>query len=479
MRRAVLIATGALALSGVAGPAPAYQGPPVSEAGLAGRNDILFFCDFEGTNWTKYFSPGTRRNYGEDKKLWYSKKPDPVLHGLGAARSFHQKGQHGAGGVTHYLKDGHTEIYQRVYLYFPEDFEIRPSNGIKLVWFWAYQPGKEYTVGAGRRPNGTDKFSCHIVVERDWSLAFYCYHMDQRGGYGDTRRFRKNGGARLKKGEWNCIELGVKVNDVGEKNGELKGWFNGELKGEMKDLRLRAAEPLQIRRCSVTMYFGGAGPVNASPQDQYAYYDNYVIARKYIGPAVFKRPEGKPKRPRVVVFRPKEKADPLGGFREALAPVREKAKAGDYAAALAGCEKVVGLSEGKEGAAALAAYRDGLKAAAELKALVIAGAAGKKPTVYVDFAGRPMRMKLTGADESGCEFQMHGTGMPLKWRQLGANRFRGIAAKFVPDTPEGHLKLGQYCAAMGLKDDAEKDLEKAAASPALHAKIEAARSLVK
>jgi len=89
-----------------------------------------------------------------------------------------------------------------------------------------------------------------------------------------------------------------------------------------------------------------------------------------------------------------------------------------------------------------------------------------------------MRMKLTGADDSGCEFRMSGTGMPLKWRQLGPNRFYGIASKFVEETSEGHLKLGQYCATMGLKDDAEKELEKAAASPALHAKIEAARSLI-
>ena len=45
----------------------------------------------------------------------------------------------------------------------------------------------------------------------------YYYHPHQRGGYGDGGRF----GPRFELGKWHCFEMMLKVNDVGEKNGEI------------------------------------------------------------------------------------------------------------------------------------------------------------------------------------------------------------------------------------------------------------------
>jgi len=172
------------------------------------------------------------------------------------------------------------------------------------------------------------------------------------------------------------------------------------------------------------------------------------------------------------------KGDPLAAFEEGLAPVREKVKSAEFAAALAECEKLVAEAGGKEGSAPLSAYRDCLAAAAELKKMVIAEAPKKKPTVYIDFAGRPTRSKLVGADDGGGTFSSRGTSMPIKWRQISPSRFYGIARKLAPETPSGHLMLGRYAAAAGLVEEARESLGKASQDAKLREAAGKARALL-
>ena len=81
------------------------------------------------------------------------------------------------------------------------------------------------------------------------------------------------------------------------------------------------------------------------------------------------------------------------------------------------------------------------------------GSASKKPTVYIDFAGRPTRAKLLSADDSGVKARASGMELSLKWRQIKPIRFYGIAAKFTED----HKLLADYCEAAGLVEEHERE----------------------
>ena len=100
------------------------------------------------------------------------------------------------------------------------------------------------------------------------------------------------------------------------------------------------------------------------------------------------------------------------------------------------------------------------------KKQIIAGAAARRPKIYIDFGGRTTRAKLISAHDAGITAQMMGSEMPVKWSQLSPARFYGIATRFSPDTPAGHLALARYCAAMGLKEKAKSELQKSGAGAA-------------
>jgi hypothetical protein len=70
----------------------------------------------------------------------------------------------------------------------------------------------------------------------------------------------------------------VKINDLGQRNGEVAFWINGILKGRWTNLFLRSVDWLKINEASLTLNASRSTQVNKK------WYDNVVIARSYIGP---------------------------------------------------------------------------------------------------------------------------------------------------------------------------------------------------
>jgi len=96
------------------------------------------------------------------------------------------------------------------------------------------------------------------------------------------------------------------------------------------------------------------------------------------------------------------------------------------------------------------------KLAAKLRALIIEKAAAEKPTIYIDFSGRPARAKLLGADADGVKVRVSGMEVPLAWKRLRPGRLYGMAAKLTSD----HKLLAEYCEAAGLEEEARKERAK-------------------
>lgn len=263
--------------------ASAAEGPPptapVTEPGLAGRDDIVWFEDFETPDWRKHFT-------GISESAELTEEPRFVFQGRRALVIRSRKGEHGSVGASVYFPQGFERLYVRYYIYFPEEFVWGRGRYCHLKLFsqagrlsggrWAgYTP-------AGVRPTGRDKFSCTIAAKpKTGRLEFYYYHPEQRGGYGDHAECS----ASLQRGRWHCLESMVKANTVGRKDGEIACWLDGKLVGQVKGLRFRDIEDLRIRSVGFSNYWGGAGPENTAPADQVHYLDNLVIATEYVGPA--------------------------------------------------------------------------------------------------------------------------------------------------------------------------------------------------
>ena len=85
------------------------------------------------------------------------------------------------------------------------------------------------------------------------------------------------------RGRWYCYEFMVRINTIGKRDGEVKWWVDGELKGDWPDLFLRGVSSVTGQPYGIdTARIGNGRNTCAIELDKW--YDNVVVARKYIGP---------------------------------------------------------------------------------------------------------------------------------------------------------------------------------------------------
>ncbi|KAI5987349.1 polysaccharide lyase family 14 protein [Pisolithus orientalis] len=73
-------------------------------------------------------------------------------------------------------------------------------------------------------------------------------------------------------GVWTTIAERVKLNTVGEANGEVQVWINGDCVIHARGLVLRVDEESHIKGMHFQTFFGGHTPDWASPKDQHAWF---------------------------------------------------------------------------------------------------------------------------------------------------------------------------------------------------------------
>jgi VCBS repeat protein len=144
--------------------------------------------------------------------------------------------------------------------YFALAGENRPGD----AHIYAYWPFQSSNFGDHWYPDGH-------VIPGTWGLW-----VTQPANYPDWRSLPKWQPLR---GVWYCYEFMVKVNDLGQRNGEVAFWVNGELKGRWPDLFIRSIDTLKIDRALVDLH-AGKNTLRVNKK----WYDNVVIARSYIGP---------------------------------------------------------------------------------------------------------------------------------------------------------------------------------------------------
>jgi hypothetical protein len=260
-----------------------WDGSPDLEPGLNGSN-ILLFEDFEVLNYQEQWPVHWGKAVGAGTVDIPSQS---IFAGKRSAYLEIKKGRHESLGYGEYVPriPIDDKVYVRVYLRMADDFSIGTANQLKLISIKGGDKIENAYGGAGKKPTGQDKFSVTLALDNWMRLHFYLYYPDQRSGYGDWVYCRPSffHKAKLSRGKWFCLELMLKNNTPGRKDGQIKAWLDGDQIGKIEKIRFRDRGTVKICRFTVENYFGGSTVRDTSPKDQRIYIDNYVVSNEPIG----------------------------------------------------------------------------------------------------------------------------------------------------------------------------------------------------
>jgi hypothetical protein len=258
------------------------MGSPRSGEAPSRPSDVIFHCDFDSGEWFKEWrlaKPPERVDLVSEDS---NRKFEP-LHGKALRVRIDSGGHYGLSMAFAFNKRlGYEpeEVYFRYYLRLADDWD--PRHGGKLPGFG----GTYGRAGWGGRPvNGRDGWSARGLFEgqKDGKtpIGFYCYHMDMKGRYGSNWLWDRDGLGLLENNRWYCIEEYVKLNTPGEPDGILRGWVDGKLAFEKKDIRMRAVDTLKVESVWINFYLGGTW---TAERDHHVFIDEVVISTSPIGP---------------------------------------------------------------------------------------------------------------------------------------------------------------------------------------------------
>jgi hypothetical protein len=247
------------------------------------ENGLIFSEDFESENYKENWTV----HWGSPVGAGVVENPSSnVYHGRRSAYLEVIKGTHNALGSGEYvpLKPIDDIAFMRVMLKLENSFSMGRSRTMKLFGIKGGATVENAYGGAGAKPTGKDKFSVRLTADNWGEVFIYYYHPDQIGPYGDTQYSRSFlGGPKLSPGKWYCLEMMLKLNTPGRRDGEIRAWVDDELAVSVNHLRLRDMASMKIRRFTLEAYFGGALASDTPPKDQRLYIDDFAVATCRIG----------------------------------------------------------------------------------------------------------------------------------------------------------------------------------------------------
>jgi predicted amidohydrolase len=206
------------------GLAASYPG----DAGIASDPRLVFAENFES-------------ELDEMKKKWSSVDGTQIMSQSddrpGASGGKHSLlmthvGGRGTGGALYRsFKPGNDKLFARFYVKFDPDCAPIHHFGTNIG---GYNPPTPWPQGgAGLRPGGDKTLTVGVEpFGNRWVWDYYTYWCDMRGSppNGQTwgNSFIRDPALKVQRGKWTCVEVMVKMNTVGESNGEMALWIDGK-----------------------------------------------------------------------------------------------------------------------------------------------------------------------------------------------------------------------------------------------------------
>ncbi len=246
---------------------------------------IILADDFESGNFDKWDRDGKI----DPKKIAYTTDPKHVHGGKRAVVITAAVGEGTGSKLVKWFMPGYDKVHARWYCKFAEDFD--QGNHMHFVHMLANKADNKWSAfgKAGLKPNGDDFFTTGLEPDRSWGknpppgeMFFYSYFPDMKIDpkmnkyWGNAFRPKKK--FLIERGRWYCMEMMVKANSDGKKDGEQAFWIDGKLIGHFKEMRWRTTDKLKLNCFWLLLYVHNSKKVNK------VYFDDVVISTDYIGP---------------------------------------------------------------------------------------------------------------------------------------------------------------------------------------------------
>jgi hypothetical protein len=249
-----------------------------------------------------------------------------VHSGLACAQTTATRGKNTGGDIVCSIPRSVDQVYLRFYCKFHKD-TILPGHFVKIR---AYPEG--FWPNAGTHPPGDKAFWVGIepTKQKKWIFYSYWYKMkswnnpdgsannppdgDGKSFYGNTHYADNQ--VPLVVGKWICVEVMVKANTPGKSNGELAFWIDGKLVGHWRPgapsgsfirdkfvtsgffnknpapftgFEFRKNDKVKINSINLQWWIPKNLAASSKTDFNRVYFDDIVVAEKYIGPLFNKK----------------------------------------------------------------------------------------------------------------------------------------------------------------------------------------------
>jgi hypothetical protein len=261
------------------------------DRGIAKDKRVLLHEDFESAEWHKRWS--NVKGLGKQTVV-----QGEVAHaGKRAVRITATRDENTGGHLYRMLKTGAETLHLRFYVRFEKEHGFVHH----FVHLCGYHPATPWPQGgAGVRPDGGKRFSTGIEPTGVWGrfeppgvwnfYSYWCEMNPARDGkyWGNVVRPRPD--RKVARDRWICVEVMLKCNDLGKRNGEQALWLDGKPAGRWSGYRWRTISDLKVNAVWMLYYITG----NESRQNRVAsprrrsvvWFDDIVAATTYVGPRV-------------------------------------------------------------------------------------------------------------------------------------------------------------------------------------------------
>jgi hypothetical protein len=299
------LATGAAAAEDKLPDGPGLAAKYPQDRGIAKDAAVLFADDFESGDLSKWDDRSGTISVTGDAKGGKDEPPHAGRHC--AAAPMHRGKDHG-GEAKKWFLPGADTVYARCYVRFSPDYQYAHH----FLTLLATQKGNRWSAfgKAGQKPDGT-WFCSGMEPWFAWGenpppgeLNLYTYSMDMEidrkmnkyWGNGffppGPEKGKAAGPARVIPAldKWQCWEFMIQANSAEDKaDGRQAMWLDGKKVAEFTGIRWRKGPELKVN-CFWLQHFGydDSDPTSAGKKgkqdEQTAWFDDVVIARKYVGP---------------------------------------------------------------------------------------------------------------------------------------------------------------------------------------------------
>ncbi|MFQ3574886.1 MAG: T9SS type A sorting domain-containing protein [Cytophagales bacterium] len=160
---------------------------------------------------------------------------------------------------------------------------VRFSNNFS--WGTTNEGGKLPGLSGGNRCsgcqncNGTNGFTARLMWRPNGRGVVYLYHMDKAGACGDNPQLRNpdNSNFHFQKGVWYHVAQRLKINTVGQYNGEVETFINGQTASLITGLRF-VTNADKVNSLYFSTFHGGADASWAPTVTCHIWFDDIIIS---------------------------------------------------------------------------------------------------------------------------------------------------------------------------------------------------------